>query len=343
MRTRSDTRAPRAVAPSGTAGRTAARSAARTTTAAVATAALVAVVVAGCSASPSGVAGSPSPSSSAAAAPSATPAAVDVSADVAAGLAALEAEYDARVGISVVDTETEATASHRADERFGYASSIKALAGAQLLHDVPAEQREEVVTWTAADVEAAGYSPVTSEHVADGLTLAQLAEAAVRQSDNTALNIVLDRVGGPAGLDHGLEHIGDTTTEVVNREPDLNTIEPGSTDDTSTPAAFTADLVALLDGRWLDDPDRDLLLDWMSGNATGDALIRAGAPEGWVVADKSGGAGGIRNDVAVVTPPGRAPVVVTVFTTRNDPDARYDDALVARAAAIVLGALPTPS
>jgi len=61
------------------------------------------------------------------------------------------------------------------------------------------------------------------------------------------------------------------------------------------------------------------------------------------VADKSGGAGGIRNDVAVVTPPGRAPVVVTVFTTRNDPDARYDDALVARAAAIVLGALPTPS
>jgi beta-lactamase class A len=81
----------------------------------------------------------------------------------------------------------------------------------------------------------------------------------------------------------------------------------------------------------------------MSGNATGDTLIRAGAPDGWVVADKSGGAGGIRNDVAVVTPPGRAPVVVTVFTTRNDPDARYDDALVARAAAIVLGALPAPS
>jgi beta-lactamase class A len=323
---------------------TAARGRTRTpgTTAALATAVLVAVVVSGCSTSPSGAAGTTSPSSSAAATPSATPA-VDVSADVADDLAALEAEFDARVGISVVDTETGATASHRADERFGYASSLKALAAAQLLHDVPAEQRDEVVTWTAADVEAAGYSPVTSEHVADGLTLAQLAEAAVRKSDNTALDIVLDRVGGPAGLDQGLEDIGDTTTEVVDREPDLNTIEPGSTDDTSTPAAFTADLGALLDGRWLDDPDRALLLDWMSGNATGDTLIRAGAPDGWVVADKSGGAGGIRNDVAVVAPPGRAPVVVTVFTTRNDPDARYDDALVARAAAIVLGALPAPS
>jgi beta-lactamase class A len=320
------------------------RATAAPATAALATAALVALVVGGCAqqtAPSDGVSGPATTTPSAS--PSATAPAVDVSADVADDLAALEAEFDARVGVSVVDTETGATASHRADERFGYASSLKALAAAQLLHDVPAEQREEVVTWTAADVEAAGYSPVTSEHVADGLTLAQLAEAAVRKSDNTALNIVLDRVGGPAGLDQGLEDIGDTTTEVVNREPDLNTIEPGSTDDTSTPAAFTADLGALLDGRWLDDPDRALLLDWMSGNATGDTLVRAGAPDGWVVADKSGGAGGIRNDVAVVTPPGRAPVVVTVFTTRNDPDARYDDALVARAAAIVLGALPTPS
>ena len=315
-----------------------------TTTAALATAVLVGLVVSGCSEPtvPSdGVSGppmtTPGPSSTA------TPTAVDVSGDVADDLAALEAEFDARVGISVVDTGTGATVSHRADERFGYASSLKALAAAQLLHDVPVDQRDEVVTWTAADVEAAGYSPLTSEHVADGLPLSQLAEAAVRQSDNTALNVVLDRIGGPAGLDQGLQDIGDTTTEVVDREPELNTIEPGSTDDTSTPAAFAADLVALLDGGWLDDSDRALLLDWMSGNATGDTLIRAGAPDGWVVADKSGGAGGIRNDVAVVTPPGRAPVVVTVLTTRNDPAARYDDALVARAAAIVLGALPTPS
>jgi beta-lactamase class A len=306
---------------------------------AVATAALVAVVVTGCSTPPGpsdGVSGPMTASSSP------TPSAEPVASDVADDLAALEAEFDARVGVSVVDTGTGATVSHRADERFGYASSLKALAAAQFLHDVPAGERDEVVTWTAADVEAAGYSPVTSEHVAHGLPLEQLAEAAVRQSDNTALNLVLDRIGGPAALDRGLAGVGDTTTEVVGREPDLNTIEPGSTADTSTPAAFGADLVALLDGRWLVDGDRTLLLDWMSGNATGDALVRAGAPAGWVVADKSGGAGGIRNDVAVVTPPGRAPIVVAVFTTRNDPDAEDDDALVARTARVVLEALPEP-
>jgi beta-lactamase class A len=269
------------------------------------------------------------------AASSPEPAPVDVSAE----LAALEAEFDARIGVSAVDTGSGRQVLHRQDERFGYASSIKALAAAEFLRSVPADERDEVVTWTAADVEAAGYSPVTGESIDGGLPLAQLAEAAVRRSDNTALNLVLDRLGGPIALDRALEQLGDTTTDVVDDEPALNTIAPGSTANTTTPAAFTADLTAVALGDALPAADRALLLDWMSGNATGDALIRAGAPEGWTVADKSGGAGGLRNDVAVVTPPGRDPIVLSVLTSRNDPEADYDDALVARAAAVVLGAL----
>jgi beta-lactamase class A len=238
--------------------------------------------------------------------------------------------------VSVLDTGSGTTLTHRQEERFGYASTIKVLAAVVFLHDVPADQRDEVVTWTAADVTSAGHTPVTSQYVDEGMTLAALAEATVRTSDNLALNLVHDRIGGPAGLDRALEQLGDTTTEVVNTEPSLNTIEPGSTDDTTTPAAFTTDLAELATGDFLSGPDRATLLDWMSGNATGDTLIRAGAPDGWAVADKSGGAGGIRNDVAVITPPGRDPLVVTVLTERNDPDADYDDALVARAASVVL-------
>ncbi|MWV48856.1 class A beta-lactamase [Rathayibacter sp. VKM Ac-2803] len=291
------------------------------------------LVLAGCT-SPSdpvatSQASSPSPSATASAAP------IDVSAE----LAALESEFDARIGVSAVDTASDRRVSHRQDERFGYASSIKALAAAQFLRAVPAAERDEIVTWTASDVEAAGYSPVTSESIGDGLPLSELVEAAVRESDNTALNLVLARLGGPAALDRGLEELGDTTTEVVDEEPALNTIEPGGTANTTTPSAFTAALGAVALGSALPPEDRALLLDWMSGNATGDALIRAGAPSGWGVADKSGGAGGIRNDVAVVTPPEREPIVITVLTERNDRDADYDDALVARAAAVVLGAL----
>ncbi len=261
--------------------------------------------------------------------------------DVTESLKALEAQFDARVGIVAIDTGTKSKIEYRADTRFGYASALNALAAAQFLHDVDPRGGEDRVTWSKEDVAEAGYSPVTSKHIPDGLTLAQLAqlaEAAVRESDNTAMNLVLQRIGGPAGLDSALSRLGDTTTEVVNTEPDLNTIEPGTSGDTTTPAAFTADLASYLDGPVLNDSDRTLLIDWMSGNAIGDSLIRAGAPKGWAVADKSGGAGAIRNDVALVTPPGRDPIVITILTTKNNTSAKYDDELVARAAALTLTA-----
>lgn len=256
-------------------------------------------------------------------------------------LAALETEYAATVGVVATDTRTGESVAYNGDRRFGYASTLKAFAAVQFLRSVHGADRDELVRWTAADVAAAGYSPVTEQHVDDGLTYSQLAEAAVRKSDNTALNLVLKRIGGPSGLDDAFTEFGDTTTEVVNFEPDLNTIEPGSTEDTTTPAAFTASLAKVLDGETLGAADTELLTTWMSGNATGDTLIRAGAPDGWTVADKSGGAGGIRNDIGIVTRPDGDPIVLSVLTTKNDPEAAYDDALVAKAASVVLRAFDT--
>lgn len=258
---------------------------------------------------------------------------------MSAELAALEERYAARVGVSAVDTGTGRTVAFRAEERFAYASTLKVFVAAEFLRRVPVAERDFVVTWTQADVDAAGYSPVTGAHVAEGLPLAALAEAAVRSSDNAATNILLDRLSGPAALDAGLEELGDTTSEVVHDEPALNRVAPGATADTTTPLAFTANLRALLLGDALAAADRRILTEWMSGNATGDALVRAGAPEGWAVADKSGGAGGIRNDIAVVTPPGKDPILVTVLTTKADASAAYEDRLVAETAAVVFAAL----
>lgn len=272
--------------------------------------------------------------------PSATPtASVPAEIDLSDALQQLESEYAARIGVSAFDTGTGQTISYRAGERFGFASSFKVFVAAGFLSQVPAAERDAVVTWTQEAIDVAGYSPVTSEHIAEGLTLSQLAEAAVRSSDNTATNIILGRIGGPEGLQAILRQGGDSTSEIVNAEPDVNIIEAGSTDDTTTPAAFTAGLHAVLNGDMLAEVDKTTLVDWMSGNATGDLLIRAGAPDGWAVADKSGGAYGIRNDIAIVTPPDRAPIILTILTVKNAPDAEYDDNTVADTARAVLGAL----
>jgi beta-lactamase class A len=272
-------------------------------------------------------------SSTPAAAPSPTASAPTI--DVSAPLDAIEAEYGVRVGVSALAADGRAV-EYRASERFGYASTIKVFAAGLLLATTTAEERAATVTWTQADLDTAGYSPATTEHLFDGLSLEQLAEAAVRQSDNTALNLVLEAVGGPDALQQFLRSLGDDATVVTSYEPELNTVTEGSDANTTTPASFTTALQALLK----DEAVADTLLTWMSGNATGDALIRAGAPDGWVVADKSGGAGGIRNDIAVVTMPGGERILLSVLTAKTDPDADYDDAVVAETARAVLGALP---
>lgn len=93
-------------------------------------------------------------------------------------------------------------------------------------------------------------------------------------------------------------------------------------------------------GDLLTDDKRERLLDWMQGNATGDTLIRAGAPEGWTIADKSGaGRYGTRNDIAVVWPPDREPIILAIMTRHDTEDADYDDALIAEVAEVTLKAL----
>lgn len=257
------------------------------------------------------------------------------STQAAEALEEIEREYQARVAVSAIHTDTGESVNFREDERFGFASTLKAFAAAEVLRQVPGAERDRPVKWSQTHVDQAGYSPVTEQHTDSGLTILELAEAAVRDSDNTAMNLVLERIGGPAGMNDALAELGDDVTQVVDIEPALNDADLVTGANTTTAAAFTSALQELLESDYLVPADRDLWLEWMSGNATGDALIRAGAPDEWVVADKSGGAGALRNDIAVVTPPGQGPIVITVLTERWDSEEPYDDALVAKVAGVV--------
>lgn len=269
------------------------------------------------------------------------PAPVDLSPGVAAALADLEAETGYRVGVHAVDTVTGDVVDHRADERFGYASTIKALALGVALRGADPSVLDRTLPVTAEDVAGAGYTPVTADRVGSSMTLADLGAAAVSASDNGALNVVLRDLGGPAALRAALVDLGDTTTQVDAVEPDLNRFTPGEPARTSTPRALADGLAVFALGDELDPAVREVYVGWLTGSTTGDATIRAGAPDGWLVGGKTGTAGryGSRNDVAVAWPPGEgAPVVVAVLTDHPDPAAAPDDTVVARAAAIVLGA-----
>ncbi|WP_337019402.1 class A beta-lactamase [Oceanobacillus massiliensis] len=250
----------------------------------------------------------------------------------------LENEFDARLGIYAIDTETEKSVVYRADERFAFASTYKALAAGVLLDQKTMNELEKIITYTEDDLVT--YSPITEKHVDTGMSLKEIAEAAIRSSDNTAGNLLFNELGGPAGFETALREIGDTVTESVRFEPDLNFTVPGDSRDTSTPRELATNLQTFVLSDLLPSEERELMTDWLVGNSTGDTLIRAGVPENWVVGDKSGaGMYGTRNDIAIVWPPDRGPIAISVLSDRDTEDATYDDALIAEAAKIVINAL----
>jgi beta-lactamase class A len=248
----------------------------------------------------------------------------------------LEKSFGARLGVYAVDTSNGAVVSYRADERFAYASTHKVFTAAAVLHRTTLPGLDRVVPIAQADL--VDGAPITGKHVGAGMTLRELLDAALRYSDNTADDLMFRQINGPAGLRAFLRGIGDSTTHVDRIEPELNVTAPGDPRDTTTPRAFAVDLRAVALGAVLAEDRRAVLTDMMRANTTGDALIRAGVPAAWQVADKTGKGSdyGTRNDIAVLWPPQRAPIVLAIFSDRPRHDDVSDDKLIAKATAVVV-------
>ncbi|MEV0851601.1 class A beta-lactamase [Nocardia fluminea] len=249
-----------------------------------------------------------------------------------APFADMEAKYGARLGLSVIDTGTAATANYRESERFPMASTFKGLACGALLqaHPLSTGYFDQVIRYTAADIVV--NSPETEKHIDTGMTVTALCDAAITLSDNTAGNMLLRLLGGPAGFTAFLRTLGDTVSRLDRWEPELNTAIPGDERDTTTAAALVANYRALVVGTALQEPERAQLATWLKASKTGAKRIKAGLPTDWIVGDKTGTpAYGSALDVAVAWPPNRAPLVLAVLTTKPDQNAEPSNDLVAEA------------
>jgi len=251
--------------------------------------------------------------------------------------AALEKQSGGRLGVAAVDKASGTRLAYRADERFAMCSTFKLLAAAAVLARVDKGELklDKSIPYGKADL--LSYAPVTKEHVAEGhMTLGDLCAAAVGVSDNTAANLILKEIGGPAGWTAYARALGDTTSRLDRTEPELNIAVAGDARDTTTPAAMLGNLDALLIGDALKGASRKQLEDWMlAGTVTG-PLIKAGVPKTWQVADKSGsGANGTRNDIGVLYRPNTAPILVAIYTTGSPLDLKGQNKVIADAAALI--------
>ncbi|MCC8367460.1 class A beta-lactamase [Xenorhabdus sp. PB61.4] len=256
-------------------------------------------------------------------------------------LTALEQSANGHLGVLLINSADNSTIGYRANERFPLCSTSKFMAVSALLKKNETDENllKQRVNYKQSDL--VEYSPITEKYIETGMTLAELSAATLQYSDNTAMNLIINQLGSPENVTTFARTLGDTMFRLDRKEPELNLVQPGDERDTSTPQAMAESLYKLTLGDSLAPKQRTQLVEWLKGNTTGNASIRAGLPKDWVVGDKTGRCDyGSTNDIAVIWPTGnRAPLVlVAYFTQPGDKNAKARPDVLAEAARIMIQA-----
>lgn len=254
-------------------------------------------------------------------------------------VARIEDRLDGRVGIALVDTGTGFSWQHRVEERFLMNSIVKAPLCGVVLARRDAGILSLADELPVRDVDLLEYAPVAETYVGGNMSISELCFAAVDMSDNTATNLLIDYIGGPQAVTDYFISIGDSTSRLDRREPELNTFAVGDLRDTTTPAAMAKTLDVLLLGDVLAPESRDQLTEWMGQGSVTGAFLRKDVPQGWAIFDKSGGGSHTRNIVGIVAPEGRSPWIVTIFISDADVDFDTRDAALQELSAAVMAVI----
>lgn len=243
-------------------------------------------------------------------------------------LAELECLSGGRLGVALLNLASGDPIGYRLDERFGMCSTFKLALAAVILQEAQQGRLSlnQQVHYTKDDM--VFYAPVTARFLDRGyMTVAALAEATQTTSDNSAANLLLDLIGGPAGFTDALRRLGDQTTRLDRYEPEMNLVPPGEVRDTTTPSAMARTVRQFFSGDYLSAENQQRLRQWMVATRTGRSRLRAGFPTGWIAGDKTGT--GIAdtmpnkyNDVAVAWPDDGIPAFV--LTAYYEADGTYD-------------------
>ncbi len=236
----------------------------------------------------------------------------------------LERGNGGRLGVAVLNTQSGKRTGYRADERFAMCSTFKFLLVTAVLQRVDQHQEKLERAIAIPPKPLISNSPLTEPHAGGTMTVSALCEAAMIRSDNTAANLLLDTIDGPAGLTSFCRSIGDTVTRLDRTETSLNQALPGDPRDTTSPDAMLDDMNKILLGNVLREGSRQQLIAWMEANQTGLDKLRATLPSGWRAADKTGNNGeNTMNDIAVLWPPKGKPLLVTAYITQcKGPDSK---------------------
>jgi len=254
------------------------------------------------------------------------------------------------------------------DEYFPMASTYKVAMAATLLDRVDrGEISLDLLVTITPDEMMAGSGDIAKNFVHPGvvLSVANLIEAMITESDNTATDKCLALAGGPSAVTQKLRSLGiegqrvdrytgdllqdfyglderataafaaelmRTNPGFIERIPVKNEAFEKDPRDQSTPLAMLELLLAIDSGRALSAHSREFLLGVMSRTRTGKTRLSGLLPRGTPVAHKTGTTGGVANDVGYITLPDGRRLAIAVFTKSSETPPMDRDKAIAEAA-----------
>lgn len=241
-----------------------------------------------------------------------------------------------------------------ADQAFPMASTFKVAVAGRLLErvdkgELKLDQMISIDPNRMVDLEVIADRFI---HPGVSLSVYNLLELMLTQSDNTATDYMVEAAGGPAAVTawvrrQGIQDLrvdGDTDAiirrfygmgpgpfpqalaEKIKTDPNIaaESLEPSAAfdadpRDTATPVAMTQLLTRIFNGDALSPESTKIMVAIMARCRTGVTRLRALMPPGTQMADKTGTIGGSVNDVGVITlPDGAGSVAVAVYIKGSD-------------------------
>ena len=238
----------------------------------------------------------------------------DLSAKLSADLNRTAASYDGVIGIFVKDLTSGETFAVNADTVFPQASSIKIPILIELMRQSQTGKlnlAERVEIHRTGLVGGSGVLQFFSEG-ASAVSLRDLAVLMVVLSDNSATNLLIDRVGMD-NVNAMLAGLGLNQTALARKMIDI-AAEQADHENHSTPRQMATLVESLSAGKLLDEEHTKMALEILEYPK--DSPLRAGVPPTITVAEKPGSLNGAQCDSGVVLLEGR-PYIISVMTTFN--------------------------
>ena len=230
---------------------------------------------------------------------------------LAATIKEVDGKLDGVLAVAILDLSTDQKYLLHADEAMPTASSIKIAILAELYRQAQQGKVKLTDFYTLQRSDMVGGSGITRV-LTPGmtrLTLRDVAGLMISVSDNSATNVVIDRIG-MENVNALLDSLGLTHTRLRRKMMDLKAASEGR-ENVATPREMALLLESLYRGKVLDKQRTDDFFNLLSVHK--ESYIPRNLPEDLKVANKPGELEGVRNDSGIVFT-GKRPYVISVMT-----------------------------